>query len=34
VNTFRSIWVDLADIALSQDESDALILSIIKDSDE
>lgn len=33
VNTYESIWVDLADTALSPDESDALIHSVLKESD-
>ncbi len=34
VNTYESIWVDLSDVALSEDESDALIHAVIKESDE
>ena len=34
VNAYESIWVDLAETALSRDESDALIHSIIKESDD
>jgi transcriptional regulator with XRE-family HTH domain len=33
VNTYESTWVDLSDAALSQDESDVLLHSIIKESD-
>jgi transcriptional regulator with XRE-family HTH domain len=34
VNTYESIWVDLSDVALSEDESDDLIHAVIKESDE
>jgi len=34
VNMYESIWVDLAGVALSEDDSDELIQEMIRDSDE